>query len=510
MSGREMESALHLGLVFQQIPETSTVPATSGETSRKRTADVEPAADVPSASRRRRNANTDASSYIRPTFPSCCVNGVVDQTCLIPSSPGYDPTTTAAVQPPITPIFGPQVIAPQVHAQLATVPSSSIVHNVTPIALHLHGLSPSVASNYAYFLPHPAHHMIQPLMGLRLPTTPVQYMSQDIPFPDQAFLPSLISDIPENIQRSLEELPAPPAAVPTAVNGGNNWDTNVAQYRLYPGFPYLPRPINTQMETVASRVRIAQAAAQVGVDPTAATQMLANQAHGPIPVDYYADGSHNPVPLVEGPVAVPTMAAEWAPPPPAPIQDNDAISAVNYHQQLERLASGEIPFRAWEAAVLHIFDRITPQMNAARLPPKGMTKNEIDKLKSFRVTDPALLMEKVCVICQCDFEKRDLVRMLPCAHHFHLKCIDKWLKGNRTCPICRQNVAPEVSDSDAEVTSAMATATATAVVMGTATGTGTEHNNVTDENNSFENSRAAVQVITHMGPDDAALSDSSF
>ncbi|CAG9530522.1 unnamed protein product [Cercopithifilaria johnstoni] len=75
MSGREVESALHLGLVFQQIPETSTVPATSGETSRKRTADVEPTADVPSASRRRRNANTDASSYIRPTFPSCCVNG---------------------------------------------------------------------------------------------------------------------------------------------------------------------------------------------------------------------------------------------------------------------------------------------------------------------------------------------------------------------------------------------------------------------------------------------------
>ncbi|VDO52764.1 unnamed protein product [Onchocerca flexuosa] len=203
------------------------------------------------------------------------------------------------------------------------------------------------------------------------------------------------------------------------------------------------------------------------------------------------------------------MAAEWVPPPPAPIQDNDTLSAVNYHQQLERLASGEIPFRAWEAAVLHIFDRITPQMNAARLPPKGMTKNEIDKLKSFRITDPALLMEKVCVICQCDFEKRDLVRMLPCAHHFHLKCIDKWLKGNRTCPICRQNAAPEGADSGAEVTSAMATATATAVVMGTSAGAGIEHNG-TVENDDFENSRAAVQVITHMGSDDAALSDSSF
>lgn len=61
--------------------------------------------------------------------------GVVDQTCLIPSSPGYDPTAAAAVQPPITPIFGPQVIAPQVHAQLATVPSTSVVHNVVCLFL---------------------------------------------------------------------------------------------------------------------------------------------------------------------------------------------------------------------------------------------------------------------------------------------------------------------------------------------------------------------------------------
>lgn len=61
--------------IWCKFTETSTVPATAGETSRKRTADVEPTADVPSASRRRRNANTDASSYIRPAFPSCCVNG---------------------------------------------------------------------------------------------------------------------------------------------------------------------------------------------------------------------------------------------------------------------------------------------------------------------------------------------------------------------------------------------------------------------------------------------------
>ncbi|ELT96644.1 hypothetical protein CAPTEDRAFT_50226, partial [Capitella teleta] len=42
-----------------------------------------------------------------------------------------------------------------------------------------------------------------------------------------------------------------------------------------------------------------------------------------------------------------------------------------------------------------------------------------------------------CVVCMCEFEQRQLLRVLPCSHEFHAKCVDKWLKSNRTCPICR-------------------------------------------------------------------------
>lgn len=28
----------------------------------------------------------------------------------------------------------------------------------------------------------------------------------------------------------------------------------------------------------------------------------------------------------------------------------------------------------------------------------------------------------------CDFETRQLLRVLPCNHEFHAKCVDKWLK----------------------------------------------------------------------------------
>lgn len=33
-----------------------------------------------------------------------------------------------------------------------------------------------------------------------------------------------------------------------------------------------------------------------------------------------------------------------------------------------------------------------------------------------------------CVICICDFEQRQLLRVLPCSHEFHAKCVDKWLR----------------------------------------------------------------------------------
>nr|XP_057932466.1 uncharacterized protein si:ch211-59o9.10 [Doryrhamphus excisus] len=46
-----------------------------------------------------------------------------------------------------------------------------------------------------------------------------------------------------------------------------------------------------------------------------------------------------------------------------------------------------------------------------------------------------------CQICFCDYEQGDKLRMLPCFHDYHVPCIDRWLKDNTTCPICRVNLA---------------------------------------------------------------------
>mmetsp|Transcript_25216 Transcript_25216/g.47064 ORF Transcript_25216/g.47064 Transcript_25216/m.47064 type:complete len:113 (-) Transcript_25216:283-621(-) len=42
-----------------------------------------------------------------------------------------------------------------------------------------------------------------------------------------------------------------------------------------------------------------------------------------------------------------------------------------------------------------------------------------------------------CCICLSEFEDGDTVRRLPCLHIFHEDEIDKWLRENNTCPICK-------------------------------------------------------------------------
>ncbi|KAE8697562.1 E3 ubiquitin-protein ligase [Hibiscus syriacus] len=45
-----------------------------------------------------------------------------------------------------------------------------------------------------------------------------------------------------------------------------------------------------------------------------------------------------------------------------------------------------------------------------------------------------------CCICLSAYEDRNELRELPCHHHFHCNCIDKWLYINATCPLCKSNI----------------------------------------------------------------------
>ncbi|XP_049631705.1 RING finger protein 44 isoform X2 [Suncus etruscus] len=74
--------------------------------------------------------------------------------------------------------------------------------------------------------------------------------------------------------------------------------------------------------------------------------------------------------------------------------------------------------------------------------PRGLTKADIEQLPSYRFNPDSHQSEQtLCVVCFSDFEARQLLRVLPCNHEFHAKCVDKWLKANRTCPICRADAS---------------------------------------------------------------------
>ena len=45
-----------------------------------------------------------------------------------------------------------------------------------------------------------------------------------------------------------------------------------------------------------------------------------------------------------------------------------------------------------------------------------------------------------CVICTDPIEN-EYVPRFACKHKFHTKCIEKWLKINDLCPICRADLS---------------------------------------------------------------------
>ncbi|KAL4223716.1 hypothetical protein ACF0H5_017183 [Mactra antiquata] len=45
-----------------------------------------------------------------------------------------------------------------------------------------------------------------------------------------------------------------------------------------------------------------------------------------------------------------------------------------------------------------------------------------------------------CAICLEKFFLKQKLRVLPCGHYFHTKCVDPWLVRSHTCPLCKLNI----------------------------------------------------------------------
>jgi len=69
-----------------------------------------------------------------------------------------------------------------------------------------------------------------------------------------------------------------------------------------------------------------------------------------------------------------------------------------------------------------------------------LKKSQIEKIKTHDYKDVANQDNKLCVICQEDFENEDKVRHLPCDHIYHENCIDTWFNKNVHCPLCKKDI----------------------------------------------------------------------
>jgi len=79
-------------------------------------------------------------------------------------------------------------------------------------------------------------------------------------------------------------------------------------------------------------------------------------------------------------------------------------------------------------------DRASPK-------PRGATQDIIDSLPLVKYCPHSHgCQETSCAVCLGDFEENCEMRQLPCNHHFHKPCIDKWLKRNQVCPLCLQDI----------------------------------------------------------------------
>merc|ERR1719334_267628 len=91
-----------------------------------------------------------------------------------------------------------------------------------------------------------------------------------------------------------------------------------------------------------------------------------------------------------------------------------------------------------------LLDRFAGTWNGteSNVPPPA-TKSLIESLPEIQVDDTFLDRSPAdleCAICKIQMESGQSVKVLPCTHCFHSRCIVTWLHIHASCPLCRRRL----------------------------------------------------------------------
>lgn len=89
---------------------------------------------------------------------------------------------------------------------------------------------------------------------------------------------------------------------------------------------------------------------------------------------------------------------------------------------------------------------LVPEQNlrAMRVANPPAQRAAIAALPSHKVTSAEVAAasesRKTCAVCMEEFRAGEQMRTLPCFHDFHKRCVDRWLRQQGVCPICKHRV----------------------------------------------------------------------
>lgn len=116
---------------------------------------------------------------------------------------------------------------------------------------------------------------------------------------------------------------------------------------------------------------------------------------------------------------------------------NRGLSTVDWEHYLdeeeEEEGSNYVPFMFHMLSAA--FQRVLQQSTQGQ---QGIDPTMLPSHTLTRVTEG--MTDNNCAICYERLKPDEIARSLECGHTFHRTCLDEWLGGSATCPICRADV----------------------------------------------------------------------